>query len=85
MAVRVLLRQVHGLDDVAGNVWEWVFDYYASYPASADDYANVTGTYRTIRGSGWYSESADLRSPIRYNSLPQARRSDFGFRCAGAR
>jgi formylglycine-generating enzyme required for sulfatase activity len=74
-----------GHQDLAGNVWEWVRDSYQAYPAIARDYANVTDVaYRTIRGSGWASEANDLRSPIRYNSLPTARRSEFGFRCAGA-
>lgn len=75
-----------GHQDLAGNVWEWVLDGYQAYPPIARDYANVTvSTYRTIRGSGWASEAADLRSPIRYNSAPNARRSEFGFRCAGVR
>jgi formylglycine-generating enzyme required for sulfatase activity len=74
-----------GHQDLAGNVWEWVLDAYQAYPPIARDYANVTAAaYRTIRGSGWASEAADLRSPIRYNSAPTARRSEFGFRCAGA-
>jgi sulfatase modifying factor 1 len=72
--------------DLAGNVWEWVLDWYRSYPAVADDFASVApGAYRAIRGSGWYSEARELRSSIRYNSAPTARRSEFGFRCAGAR
>jgi formylglycine-generating enzyme len=75
-----------GHQDLAGNVWQWVLDSYRAYPAVADDYANVSdAAYRTIRGSGWYSAASDLRSAIRYNSLPTARRSEFGFRCAGAR
>lgn len=75
-----------GHQDLAGNVWEWVLDWYEAYPAMANDYADVgSATYRTIRGSGWYSTAADLRSPLRYNSVPSARRSEFGFRCAGAR
>lgn len=75
-----------GHEDLAGNVWEWVLDAYQAYPPEAHDYANVSAAaYHTIRGSGWASEAADLRSPIRYNSLPTARRSEFGFRCAGVR
>lgn len=75
-----------GHQDLAGNVWEWVLDFYRTYPPTAHDYANVTSVpYRSIRGSGWASEGVDLRSPIRYNSLPTARRSAFGFRCAGLR
>lgn len=73
-----------GHQDLAGNVWEWVLDFYATYPATERDYADTTTLpYRSIRGSGWNSEAIDLRSPIRYNSLPTARRSAFGFRCAG--
>ncbi len=73
-----------GHQDLAGNVWEWVFDYYAPYPPVADDFADVgPDAYRSIRGSGWLSSAEDLRSPIRYNSAPEARRSEFGFRCAG--
>lgn len=73
-----------GHQDLAGNVWEWVLDYYRAYPATAVDYASVaTESYRSIRGSGWYSLADELRSPIRYNTVPTARRSEFGFRCAG--
>lgn len=74
-----------GHQDLAGNVWEWVLDAYQAYPPVTEDSADVADTaYRSIRGSGWYSEALDLRSPIRYNSAPNARRSEFGFRCAGA-
>ncbi len=75
-----------GHQDLAGNVWQWVLDAYRAYPAVVNDAAEVSeATYRTIRGSGWYSAAIDLRAALRYNSLPSARRSEFGFRCAGAR
>lgn len=73
-----------GHRDLAGSVWEWVLDWYASYPPASKDAANVeTSTYRVIRGSGWYSSAEDLRSAIRYSVMPDTRRGEFGFRCAG--
>jgi formylglycine-generating enzyme required for sulfatase activity len=72
-----------GHRDLAGSVWEWVLDWYAAYPPFSNDSANLTaGTYRVIRGSGWYSSADDLRVAIRYSVAPSAQRGEFGFRCA---
>lgn len=71
--------------DLAGSVWEWVLDWYAAYPPEMNDSANLKpASYRVIRSSGWYSLAEDLRVAIRYSVAPEARRAEFGFRCASS-
>ena len=75
-----------GVQDLQGNVWEWVADWYdPSYyekgptrnPKGPDE-----GTRKVIRGSGWESEAPLLRSAHRLNSDPKNRNHSLGFRCA---
>ena len=76
----------YGLHDMAGNVFEWVADYYdpAYYAQSPRD--NPTGPERgkpaVIRGGSWHSGPYCLQVYYR-NGLPRQWR-DFGvgFRCA---
>ena len=76
----------YGLFDMAGNVTEWVADfysadYYKSSPAD-DPRGPATGRFRVIRGGGWHSGPSCNRVYYR-NALP-ANWVDFnvGFRCA---
>lgn len=76
----------HGLHDMAGNVVEWVADYYdgAYYETSPveDPAGPETGRFRVIRGGGWHSGPYCNRVYYR-NALP-GQWVDFavGFRCA---
>jgi formylglycine-generating enzyme required for sulfatase activity len=75
-----------GVQDLQGNVWEWVADwydpsYYATGP-SRNPKGPDEGTRKVIRGSGWESEAPLLRSAHRLSSDPANRNHSLGFRCA---
>ncbi len=78
-----------GVQDVVGNVWEWVSDHYAEYdPASAgatatDPKGPASGTDRVIRGGAWNGAMPSwVRPSFRFHVAPTARSYGFGFRCA---
>lgn len=74
-----------GQSDLAGNVWEWVFDWFSSsYAVPCSDCADITETRsRVYRGGGFLSQSASvLRTVYRTNNSPDIRVSDVGVRCA---
>lgn len=75
---------VWGLHDMAGNVFEWVQDWYGEYSSIELDHpkGQGLGTARVIRGASWYSESGSLSLTARYNNRPGFRNFKVGFRCA---
>lgn len=62
-----------GFHDMLGNAWEWCWDRYDS---------EVYGSYRVLRGGGWYDEHWSCRASVRRRSHPTFQIDDVGFRVA---
>ncbi|NLG26990.1 MAG: formylglycine-generating enzyme family protein [Chloroflexi bacterium] len=81
---------LYGCSDVAGNLWEWTFDYYDwFYYSQPGPWVNPTGPtsgyYRGARGGSWSYVERDVRCANRHMvSAPFARDEYVGFRVAVA-
>jgi formylglycine-generating enzyme required for sulfatase activity len=75
----------YGLLDVAGNMWEWVEDWYDPHPEAGpkkDPRGPATGTSHVVKGGSWDSRPSVLSSSSRNWGYLGYREGDFGFRCA---
>jgi formylglycine-generating enzyme len=77
-----------GLYDMSGNLWEWCWDWWSSSYYSVSPVNNPTGpasgSYRLLRGGGWYGYAGYCRVTYRYYSYPYSSRFSSGFRIVRA-
>ena len=71
-----------GLYDMHGNVWEWCWDWYGTYPVGkAKDWVQpVSGSRRMVLGGFWGSTGQLVRSAQRSRADPYSPSYSYGFR-----
>ena len=84
---------VYGAEDMIGNVWEWVWDYYQPYPDNTWPAENYAGKKVVVRGLSFlgvghfskedYQHVMAMKARVSYREKlnPQSKLLDVGFRC----
>lgn len=81
------LANAFDLYDMAGNVAEWVNDWYGAYPTdNAENYTGAkSGSYRVVRGGGWSDPIKECAPDVREKKDPLYASHMLGFRVVYSR
>jgi len=75
---------IYGVMDLAGNVWEWIQDWYDAFyyriSAVRDPQGPDSGVSRVVRGGSWANGPGLIRSANRSSEKPSSRLNIIGFR-----
>ncbi len=77
----------YGVEDMAGNVAEWVDNWYDPKVYTSDGVVQnprgpATGRMKVVRGGSWQSREYAVRASARVAKRPTERSATVGFRCA---
>jgi rhamnose transport system permease protein len=71
----------YGVEDMAGNVWEWTNSPYVAYPGSTYQDPQYRPDARVTRGGGWFDDQKQVSTINRSAAMVETANDDLGFRC----
>jgi formylglycine-generating enzyme required for sulfatase activity len=74
----------YGVNDLAGNVSEWVEEWFAPYPGNPMTNYEERNKYKILRGGSWDYAHSIANGYHRQYALPQSQMAAIGFRCVKA-